>query len=286
MTSFGLPGVEEKTHITHARTEEALFLGTRLKVGTGAEAKLTLQTNRWGKKFKRRSTGWETIMKAPLPKLLKRLSDRGFCTKEGKPIAKSGWAFLDTEQVILLYSSVNRGIQNYYRFVDNWAHLQRIQYILHFSLAMTLGRKFNISTPKVFKRFGKRLTYGIKDKEGQEKKTISFSLNHDWAKNRDAFQSKRHPDIDLIRSEMHMRSRSSIAKPCCICGDTMDKAQIEMHHVRHIRKLSDKRQATGFHRVLRMLNRKQIPVCKACHDSIHRGKHDSLKLSDMAYLPR
>jgi predicted HNH restriction endonuclease len=83
-----------------------------------------------------------------------------------------------------------------------------------------------------------------------------------------------------------MRSRSSIAKPCCICGDTMDKAQIEMHHVRHIRKLSDKRQATGFHRVLRMLNRKQIPVCKACHDSIHRGKHDSLKLSDMAYLPR
>jgi group II intron reverse transcriptase/maturase len=277
---------EEKTHITHARTEEALFLGTRLKVGTGAEAKLTLQTNRWGKKFKRRSTGWETVMKAPLPKLLKRLSDRGFCTTEGKPIAKSGWAFLDTEQIILLYSSVNRGIQNYYRFVDNWSHLQRIQYILHFSLAMTLGRKFNISTPKVFKRFGKRLTYVIKDKGGQEKKTVSFSLNHDWAKNRDAFQSSRHPGIDLIRSEMHMRSRSSIAKPCCICGDTMDKAQIEMHHVRHLRKLSDKRQATGFNRVLRMLNRKQIPVCKACHDSIHRGKHDSLKLSDMAYLPR
>ena len=32
---------EEKTHITHARTEEALFLGTRLKLGAGAEAKLT-----------------------------------------------------------------------------------------------------------------------------------------------------------------------------------------------------------------------------------------------------
>src|SRR6266700_7639852 len=99
-----------KLLLTHARTEEALFLGTRLKVGTGAEAKLTLQTNMWGKKLERRSTGWETIMKAPLPKLLKRLSDRGFCTKEGKPIAKSGWAFLDTEQVILLYSSVNRGM--------------------------------------------------------------------------------------------------------------------------------------------------------------------------------
>jgi len=137
--NFSLPGVEEKTHITHARTEEALFLGTRLKLGAGAEAKLTLQTNMWGKKFKRRSTGWETVMKAPLPKLLKRLSDRGFCTKEGKPIAKSGWAFLDTDQIILLYSSVNRGIQNYYRFVDNWVQLQRIQYILRKQIPVCKG---------------------------------------------------------------------------------------------------------------------------------------------------
>jgi hypothetical protein len=137
---------EEKTHLTHARTEEALCLGTMLQLGAGAEAKLALQTNRWGKKFKRRSTGWETVMKAPLPKLLKRLSDRGFCTKDGKPIPKSGWAFLDVDQLILLYSSESSGIQNYSRFVDNWAQLPRIQYILQYSLAMTLGRKCKIST--------------------------------------------------------------------------------------------------------------------------------------------
>ncbi len=101
---------EEKTRITHARTEEASFLGTQLTLGTGTEAKLVLQTNRWGKKFKRRSTGWETVMKAPLPKLVKRLSDRGFCTKVGRPIPKSGWAYLDTDQIILLYDSVNRGV--------------------------------------------------------------------------------------------------------------------------------------------------------------------------------
>jgi hypothetical protein len=116
-------------------------------------------------------------MKAPLPKLLKRLSDRGFCTKEGKPIAKSGWAFLDTEQIILLYSSVNRGIQNYYRFVDNWAHLQRIQYILHFSLAMTLGRKFNISTRHPFSNaLGNASPPSAKTKRGKRKRR-SHSLS-------------------------------------------------------------------------------------------------------------
>lgn len=92
--------------------------------------------------------------------------------------------------------------------------------------------------------------------------------------------------LDLIRTEMSMRSRSTVTKPCCICGETMDTAHIVMHRVRHIWKLSAKRQATGFNRILRMLNRKQIPVCTACHDHIHRGTYDSLKLSDMAYRPR
>jgi group II intron reverse transcriptase/maturase len=276
---------EEKTHITHSRTESALFLGTTLQIGGKKEAKLALQTNMWGKKFKRRSTGWETIMRAPMPKLLQRLSDRGFCTKEGRPTPKSGWAYLDTEQLITLYSSINRGIQNYYRFVDNWAQVQRIQYILQYSLAMTLGRKFKISTPKVFKRFGPNLSYTIKNQAGDEKRTISFYLNRDWAKDREAFQSGKYRDIDLVRTEMWMRSRSNLTKPCCICGATRDTAKIVMHHVRHIRKLSNRRPATGFNRILRMLNRKQIPVCTTCHDNIHRGKHDHLKLADMAYIP-
>ncbi len=150
---------------------------------------------------------------------------------------------------------------------------------------MTLGRKFKISTPKVFKRFGKALTYVIKDRDGHEKKTVSFYLNHNWAKDRDAFHSNGHPDPDLIRTEARMRSRSKLGQPCCICGDTSDKVQIVMHHVRHIRKASGKRKATGFNRILRMINRKQIPVCTICHGHIHQGRYDRLKLADLAYLP-
>src|SRR5437764_10265278 len=48
--------------ILHNRSLE-LPLGTWLKLGAWAEAKLTLQTNMWGKKFKRRYNGWETVMK-------------------------------------------------------------------------------------------------------------------------------------------------------------------------------------------------------------------------------
>lgn len=96
-------------------------------------------------------------MDAPLPRLVKRLSDRGLCSKEGEPIPKTAWAQLDADQIIQLYSSVNRGIQNYDRFADNWRQLPRIQYILEFSLAKTLALKYKISVPKVFKRLGKGL---------------------------------------------------------------------------------------------------------------------------------
>src|SRR5260370_15370076 len=111
---------EEKTCITNARTEEAHFLGTILKIGNGGNAKIKLQTSsRTGKTFKRRSTGMETAMNAPLPKLVKRLAERGFCTKEGEPTPKTGWMFLDSDKIVSLYSSVNGGFQNFYPILDS-----------------------------------------------------------------------------------------------------------------------------------------------------------------------
>ena len=96
---------EEKTTITNARTEEAHFLGTRLNIGKGEAQKIVLTTNHTGKRFKRRSTGWETQMYAPLPKLIQRLKDKGFCTADGKPLDRKGWACLDADQIIALYSA-------------------------------------------------------------------------------------------------------------------------------------------------------------------------------------
>lgn len=276
---------EEKTHITNARAEKTHFLGTNLKVGSGGTPKVVLTTNGSGKRFKRRSTGWETVMQAPLSKLIRRLRDKGMCTIEGRPLAKRGWAFLDAEQIVALYSSVNHGIQNYYRFADNWSRLSRIQSILQSSLAKTLALKFQITTSQVFKKLGKDMCIRVEGKDGKKDREVRFYLNHDWSKNREAFQQGNHTKIDQLRISTGMRTRSKLGKPCCICGATGDVIQIVMHHVRHIRKLSSKRKAVGFNGILQKLNRKQIPVCEECHGKIHRGEYDGLKLSNLAYLP-
>ena len=274
---------EEKTRVTHAQTEEAFFLGTILTIGNGGEAKVVLQKTSKGKIIQRRSTGWATIMKAPIEKVLKRLKERGFCTGTGEPIAKGLWTSLDADQIIQLYSSVNRGLQNYYRFVDNWKQYSRIQYILKFSLAKTLAQKYKISVPQVFQRFGKDLSLLIKGQGGKADRQVCFYLNRDWTKNRLAFQGGTQDNMDVVRTLVRLRTRSKLGKSCCICGEI--QKQIEMHHIRHIRKLSNKRVATGFNRLLRAMNRKQVPVCSDCHRKIHRGEYDGLKLSHLAYLP-
>jgi group II intron reverse transcriptase/maturase len=274
---------ENKTRITNGRNGQAKFLGTLITMGrgTGRQQRVVKTTNGSGKVFKRRSTGWETVMTAPIDSLIQRLHSRGFCTTTGESTTKLGWTNLDPEQIVSLYSGVNRGIQNYYRFVDNIDKLTRIQYILKYSLARTLAAKYKISVKKVFARFGNNTTVIVKARDGKRNRSVSFYLNSDWEKKRNAFTTS-DMTVDLVQMAVRMRTRSKLGKPCCICGSL---EQVEMHHVRHIRKM-ESRKATGFKAVMRALNRKQIPACKPCHRKIHQGKYDGMSLRDFVYDPR
>lgn len=277
-TELNLTLSQEKTKITSARREEADFLGFKVRLGRSnrAEQKITESTNWTGVKFKRRSTGMEIVLKAPLEKVIKNLSQKGFCDARGNPVDKKAWVPLDEDQIINLYSSINRGIQEYYRPVDNWAALQRVQYILKFSLAKTLAHKRKTTLAQVIKA-GEITT--VVSRKGNDK-TITFYRNEDWRINRMGFSEAQK--VDLVQMNLRLRTRSKLGMPCCICGQTKN---IQMHHVRHIRRLSDNK-AQGFTRVLAILNRKQVPVCVSCHHKIHAGKYDEFKLTDLAYDPR
>ena len=271
---------EEKTQITHARKEQAHFLGTRLAIGREGVQRVVTTNNGSGRPIQRRSTGSEIVMTAPRNELVKKLHAKGFCTTTGHPTTKLAWIDLDTDQIIPLFNGINRGIQNYYRFADNFGHLAQIQYILKFSLVMTLAAKYKRSVGQIFKRFGKTPTIMIKAKDGKKDRRVAFYANSDWKKQRNGFQIGQE-EVDRLQWSITMRTRSKLGMPCCICNSVQ---QVEMHHVRHIRKTGGKKPV-GVNAILQMLNRKQIPVCKTCHQKIHRGDYDGLNLSDLAYNP-
>jgi hypothetical protein len=215
----------------------------------------------------------QVVLKAPIDRLVKRLSQKGFCDNNGIPTHKAAWQQLDEDQIILLYSSINRGLQEYYRPADNWSSMQ---YILKFSLAKTLAAKRQVPATRVIK--GGEIKVGLKRAKGKTKEVI-FYRNTDWKVNRNGFSESQ--EVDLVRMSVRLRTRSKLGQPCCICGDGNG---IAMHHVRHIRKMDSKAQ--GFTRVMAALNRKQIPVCRQCHAKIHQGKYDGLSLRELAYDPR
>jgi group II intron reverse transcriptase/maturase len=276
---LGLELSLEKTRITHARTEEATFLGVRLRIGHGptSEPRIVPQRRPGTRVFRRRSTGWTPTLKAPTRKLVERLRRKGFCEADGWPTSQRRWFRLDADQIIRLYNSILHGLLNYYRFVDNFASLGRIQYILRYSLAKTLANKFQLSMRQIFQKHGRNLRFQWERSDGKTV-VVEFQENTDWRVDKDAFTT-HPPDLDLLGWQTSLRTRSKLGYPCLICGESED---VEMHHVRHIRKMGA-RKPKGFLRVLRALNRKQIPVCKACHLKIHKGEYDGIGLQDLAY---
>jgi group II intron reverse transcriptase/maturase len=269
----------EKTRITHAKTEEATFLGVRLLIGHGqtTQARVVHQRRPGTRVFRRRSTGWTPTLKAPTRKLVERLCQKGFCEADGWPISQKRWFRLDADQVIRLYNSILQGLLNYYRFVDNFASLGRIQYIMRYSLAKTLANKYKLSMRQIFQKHGRNLRFQWVRSNG-ETAMVEFKENTDWSVDKEAF-AIYPPDLDLLGWQTSLRTRSKLGYPCLICG-TPDN--VEMHHVRHIRKMGA-RKPKGFLRVMRALNRKQIPVCKTCHLKIHNGEYDGISLQDLAY---
>jgi group II intron reverse transcriptase/maturase len=276
-TELKLTLSEKKTVITNARTQEAKFLGYKIRLGrTSKEQKQAYTTNGSGKRFKRRSTGSEIVLKAPIDELVTKLKTKGFCDENGKPIHRAPWQLLDEDQIVMLYSSINRGIQQYYRPVDNWARVQRVQHILKYSLAKTLAGKRKSKIAKVISGGEIKIRTWRKGKE----KEIAFYQNHEWTSRRDGFTESAK--VDIVQMNLRMRTRSKLGMPCCICGDA---DVVHLHHVRHIRKMDEKHEK-GFIRVMIALNRKQIPVCVRCHRLIHNGQYDGMSLKDLAYDPR
>ena len=268
---------QEKTVVTHAKTEEAFFLGTRLQVGAVNPQPKVTHCHNQRRHYRRRCTGWSPLMRAPIRKLVKRLHQKGFCDGEGIARSKTAWVCLEVKHIIELFNSTNWGLLNYYRFADNFASMSRIQYILHLSLAKTLAHKLQKPVKQLLCEHGRTLQFNWKDGEGKERNTF-FKANSDWTRNPTAFLTGRD-QTDPLEMHVRFRTRSRLDHPCIICETTVG---VQMHHVRHIRKMEGK-PVGGFAWLMRLQNRKQVPVCRECHRKIHRGEYDGLRLADLAY---
>ena len=258
-----------KTKVTDIRSGKVKFLGYEIYLPqernispyTAAGTRTTRRTN--------------SMLRFDIPtdSILKKMEERGYIRKLVKGYFPTSMKSSTTVQDIVIvehFQKVWRGIENYYSGCTNLKKLQYIHYLLQMSCAMTLAHRHRSSSKKMFAKFGKNLTIS----EGN--KTVSFPVRKNWSLKRRKWLNKRK-FIDPFQIYANRVTRSSLNRKCLICER---KDNIEMHHVRHVRK--NGARYGGFRKEMSLLNRKQIPLCKKCHRKVHEGLYDGMKLTNLA----
>jgi group II intron reverse transcriptase/maturase len=281
---------EIKTKVTHMTRSRAFFLGVEIKTTDLRYARsLRSKYMRNGKTFTRLPSTGRVKMYAPIKKLIEKLKQNGFakevklpekvgyiinkkghkkvvklpeCRTRIVPCAQKKFIMMEISQMMTRYEAVLRGYLNYFYFVDNFSNLHHVMYILKYSLICTVARKLRLNTAKVIKKFGKEFTLQITP---TKTKTLAFpsTLKNDPEKN--VFKIAEFDP--MATTYWKIRTVSSLDRDCIICGA---KERIEMHHIRGLKNAAPR----TYLEQMRAMKRKQIPVCKQCHDKIHKGHYD------------
>ncbi len=313
---------EKKTLITDLKkTKEVSFLGFEICARAKAKIiKVKSDKPGYNSQFKRVST-FPLIIKPDVRRLIERLHQKGFCNKVGFPISVPWLTNLEATVIIERFNASIRGLAQYYLgFISNKYSIHRWIYILRFSCLKTLAHKYRSSINKVFKRFGTdRWIKGSKTvsalaniKVGgipyeKEYKLETFDSLYKisqkqgrlWALQR-VFYSKERGEIgeypicpsrvaitdSNFLERLHwtsVRTQAAFSMPCAVSGSG---EQVQMYHLRHIRKQAyTEMKEYNYVRMLALSNRKQIPVCAICHRSIiHAGKYQGPPLKSLINL--
>jgi group II intron reverse transcriptase/maturase len=284
---------EEKTHITHLKKDKAKFLGFQIWQSPAKLLSKKADVNPLGQidRVKMDSKFRGATMQTPrlritfsMEEVLKKLVDKGLVRyKAGKffPTSYKSALQYDIANIVSYMRTVFRGLANYYGFAHNWYDAKTLyNYFGLYCTAMTIAHKTKSKVSKVFDKYEANLTI----KDGKNKIISSYGIltNSNFKK---TVSSSRIEFTSVTNIEQLLFANLKIAKqhlikwPCVICGEPA-----EMHHIKHVRKALQKKKSGSFDmylEVMRLVNRKTLPVCKYHHNQIHSGKYDGTSLKTL-----
>ena len=254
---------EEKTLITHARTQAARFLSYQIS----ASQDDTRQTR------KKRSVNGEMRLRVP-PDLLRKKSQK--YQKKNKPIHRKELTNNTEYSIVAQYQSEFRGFAEYYQLANDLHRLTSLKWIMEQSLAKTLATKFKSTVNQVYKKY--RATWVLDGKihhglqvtiQREGKKPLIAKWGGIALKRRlQAILNDQPPTLWPSRSELEKRL---LADTCELCGS---QDRVEVHHIRALKDLEQRGRPEKplWAKVMSARKRKTLVVCWSCHRSIHAGK--------------
>lgn len=216
--------------------------------------------------------------RAPIDKMLERLVDRGLAkrrkdgTTRGSAYLK--WCMLEDAQIVTRYSSIIRGILNYYSCINKRSELWKVFAILRKSCALSLAHKHGLSSAaRAYARYGPNLT--IRDDTGRIKSTLFYpkslktKIDFKTRKDRVIYPSVLDIEIDLVPGSS--KNNIKTAETCEYEGCAINE-NLEAHHLNPISNLYKRKDLTSFEKTLIRRKRKVVMLCKKHHLILHKKR--------------
>lgn len=294
----------EKTFITNINKNKAHFLGFEIFYQSNKQV-IKRQLSLTKSTFQR--YGRIQIM-PDADRIIKKFKIKNILNKDNKTLSIGYLTVLEDHQIIEKYNQFMLGIGIYYATeISRISSLNYIHYILYFSCLKTLSHKHRSSIKKIINKgyldiskpniknnkktqvFDRRIisSFTKTNQTGIHQTLLNYNEfmlklkqirnNH---RNNNLNTSLNSPTIDFLQLQKNnWRTKFKINSMCPICASTTD---LQMHHINHIRKGQSKTQTyKGFDKIIGSLNRKQVCVCKLCHNKIHNGEYNSISLKDL-----
>ena len=259
---------EEKTRITHARSQAARFLG--YEVTTLQEDRKRSRTSNG---TDRRSANGKIGFRVPAEVL------RAKCARymrKGKAIHRAELIHESEYAIILTYQLEYRGIANYYQMAFNMASIGKLKRVMECSLTKTLAAKRRISVHKVYEKYRAKIVVNGEEYTGlqasiprKEKPPLVATwggIPLRWTIK--ATLQEQPTRLWAGRSELVQRL---LAQVCELCGSSKD---VEVHHIRAMKDIHHHVGRPKPPWMVRMiaLKRKTLLLCRDCHEDLHAGR--------------
>ncbi len=263
-----------KTLITHARTQQARFLGYAICVYHSNE-KLFPRT---GTPTKTRNANACIRLGIPFGKIEELMKSY---QRNGKPVHETGLLAFSDAQIIDIYQRRFLGLAQFYKYAVDRGRLSQLKYVMEVALTKTLACKFKSKVTHIYQKYGRKRAFN-----GYIYKTLEVEVptktgvrNIFWgAISLKVVKTGNQPIVDnrgpyafLSVSHTDLIKRLQ-ANQCEICGS---QEPCEVHHIRKLVDLKNRwrgrKEKPDW--VIRMIamRRKTLVVCVKCHDAIHSG---------------
>lgn len=275
LQTLGLELSEEKTHITHAQSEAALFLGYELSVA-GNRTKLSRHNN--NPHIKERKVNGVIQLRVPRSVVTQWKRKYG---KKGQPARMPSRLRLSDFEMVTIYGAELRGICNYYAMAQNFGNAcSTVRWYCMESLRKTLCNKHKLGKRQSYIKYYSKPTCDGEyrhirveiPREGQ-RPLVARCGETPLRIQRTTYQE------DTIPSMFHLKVTGSelvarlLAEKCELCGQ---KGYVEVHHEKSLKTLKSRwkgrKAKPRWAQAMILKRRKTLVVCKSCHTAITFGK--------------